>query len=201
MTSPTSSAPIGVFDIQLALRQARAFLAFGEQVQVATNRFGDVANTATDWSQALQQYFAPFKAAISEASDNPALNPELARLWRLSADAWGEMSTTLGITANALPNSLRTDSEIWLAYQRAQAAYAEQLRSAALAALDLLEQRLNDLTAHGQPVSSLRELYNLWVDCNEETYGQMLRTDTYAELNGRLFNTLLRCLACAEKPA
>ena len=199
MTQQTSAST--VFDAELALRQARAYLAFGEQVQLATDRLGEIANRETDWSRALQQHFTSFKAAISESAENPALNPELARLWRLTADAWGEMATTSGVAADALPEAWRSHPEVWRAYQSAQNDYFQQLRNAALAALDLLEQRLIDLAANGQTVNSLRELYNLWVDCNEETYGRMLRNAAYGELNGRLFNALLRCLAHPEAQA
>ena len=56
-----------------------------------------------------------------------------------------------------------------------------------------MEQRLQDRAATGQTMNSLRELYNLWVECNEETYGRMLHSAEYSELSGRLLNALLVC--------
>ena len=195
MTEQTSVSTPGVFDAELALRQARAYLAFGEQVQLFTDRLGDAAET--DWGQALQQHFARFKAAIAQSAENPTVNPELARLWLLMADAWSETATTLGVAAETLPETLR-QTEAWRVYQRAQSDYFNQLRDAAMQALDLLEQRLNELAAAGKTVNSLRELYNLWVDCNEETYSRMLRSAACSEINGRLFNALLRCYSRPE---
>ena len=197
MTQQTSASNPGVFDVELVLRQARAYLAFGDQVRLFTDRLGEAAEAETDWGQALQQHFAQLKAAIAQSAENPTANPELARLWLLVADTWSETATTLGLAAGTMPDALR-QTEAWRTYQRTQSDYLSQLRDTAMEALDLMEQRLNELAAAGKTVSSLRELYNLWVDCNEDTYGRMLRSATYAELNGRLLNTLLRCYSRQE---
>ena len=61
-----------------------------------------------------------------------------------------------------------------------------------------MEQRLQGRAAAGQTISSLRELYNLWVECNEETYGHMLHSAEYSELSGRLLNALLVCYPRSE---
>ncbi len=197
MTSQTSASNPGVFDVELVLKQARAYLAFGEQVRLFTDRLGETAEAETDWGQALQQHFTQFKTAIAQSAENPNVNPELAQLWLLIADAWSQTATTLGMATETIPEALR-ETGAWRAYQRTQSDYFDQLRDTATEALDLMEQRLNERVAAGKTVSSLRELYNLWVDCNEETYGRMLRSSVYGELNGRLFNALLRCYARPE---
>jgi hypothetical protein len=61
-----------------------------------------------------------------------------------------------------------------------------------------MEQRLGERAAAGEAPDSLRELYNLWVDCNEETYGRMLRGAEYSEISGRLFNALFACYPKGE---
>ena len=86
----------------------------------------------------------------------------------------------------------------WQAYQQVHGEYLELLRQSAVAALDLMEQRLRERAASDETASSLRELFNLWVDCNEETYGRMLRGAEYSELSGRLLNALLGCCARGE---
>jgi hypothetical protein len=200
MTEQTSASDPGVFDAELVLKQARAYLAFGDQVRLFTDRLGETAEAETDWGEALRRHFAELKAAIAQSAENPNVNPELARLWLLIAETWSEAAAALGMAAEAIPETLR-QSEVWRAYQRTQSDYFNQLRDTATEALDLMEQRLNERAAAGKTVSSLRELYNLWVDCNEETYGRMLRGAAYGELNGRLFNALLRCYARQEAPS
>ena len=63
-----------------------------------------------------------------------------------------------------------------------------------------MEQRLSERATAGATVESLRELYNLWVECNEETYGRMLRSLDYAMLNGRLLNALVSCHVRGDAP-
>lgn len=197
ITQQTSASNPGVLDIDLVLRQTRAYLAFGDQVRLFTDRLGETAEAETDWGQALQQHFTQLKAAIAQSAENPNVNPELAQLWLLIANTWSEIATTLGMATETIPETLR-QTEGWRTYQRTQSDYFNQLRGTATEALDLMEQRLNERAIAGKTVSSLREVYNLWVDCNEETYGRMLRSSAYGELNGRLFNALLRCYACPE---
>jgi hypothetical protein len=200
MTEQIPASDPGVFDVELVLKQARAYLAFGDQVRLFTDRLGETAEAETDWGEALRQHFAELKAAIAQSAENPNVNPELARLWLLIAETWSEAAAALGMAAEAIPETLR-QSEVWRTYQRTQSDYFNQLRDTATEALDLMEQRLNERAAAGKTISSLRELYNLWVDCNEETYSRMLRSSAYGELNGRLFNTLLRCSVRQEAPS
>ena len=159
MADQTIKSDAGMFDVELLLKQARAYLAFGEQTRQFAERFQE------------------------------SLRNE-ARLWTLNLDTWQQAVTSLPPVPFALPDQ---QGAAWGDYQRAQADYLELLRQAALAALDLMEQRLHEQTGDAQPPGSLRGLYNLWVDCNEETYGRMLRSPEYSLVSGRLFNTLFAC--------
>ncbi|MCC9004220.1 MAG: hypothetical protein LM549_16575, partial [Candidatus Competibacter sp.] len=111
-----------------------------------------------------------------------------AQLWTQTLDIWQQTVTSL---KGVGPRGEETDA--WLAHREVQAQYLGLLRQSAGAALDLMEQHLNERAAAGKAIDSLRELYNLWVDCNERTYGRMLRSIEYSEFSGRLFNSLLRC--------
>ena len=190
------SDPSG-FNVELLLKQARAYLAFGEQLQPLSARFHETLAQEGDWNTALRQYFDAIKTALGQAADDPGSHPELARLWTATLDIWQQAIASLGFPASM---ALRTDSnaDAWQAHQRAQTQYLGLLRQAAKDALDLMEQRLTTQAAAGLTVDSLRDLYNLWVECNEETYGQMLRSAEYGEFSGRLLNTLLHCYPAGE---
>ena len=188
MADPTDASAPNPFDTEFLLDQARGYLAFGEQMAQLCERFRDNAQGGADWGAVLRQNFDQFKTVIAESADGPGANPELARLWTQTLDLWQQTSASLGIVA---PEGGETDA--WQAYRQVQSQYLDMLRQAAKAALDLMEQQLVERVGAGQTIGSLRELYNLWVDCNEKTYGQMLRGAEYSELSGRLFNTLLCC--------
>ena len=175
-------------DTQFIIDQARGYLAFGEQIAAMGQQLQGSAATGADWGTMLRENFAQFKTAILQSADDPNVNPELARLWNQTLDLWQQTPTSLGFVAPA-----DGGGDAWQAYRGVQNQYFDMLRNAAKGALDLMEKQLSERAATGQMIGSLRELYNLWVDCNEKTYGQMLRGSAYAELSGRLFNSLLAC--------
>jgi hypothetical protein len=193
------SDPSG-FDIELLLKQARTYLAFGEQLQPLSERFHETLGKEGDWGEALRQHFDQLKAALAEAADDPGGHPDLAWLWTVTLDAWQQTAASLGIPAT-LAALAGANTEAWQTYQRIQGQYLDLLRQTARDALDLMEQRLGERAAAGASVGSLRELYNLWVECNEDTYGRMLRSPAYGELNGRLLNALLGCHTRGDAPA
>ncbi len=188
------------FDLELLLKQARTYLAFGEQLQPFSERFHETLGQDGDWGEALRQHFDQLKTVLTAAADDPGGHPELARLWTVTLDTWRQTAASLGVPATLAPLA-GANAEAWQTYQRIQGQYLDLLRQAAREALDLMEQRLGERAAAGATVESLRELYNLWVECNEDTYGRMLRSPEYGELNGRLLNALLGCHARGEASA
>lgn len=66
-------------------------------------------------------------------------------------------------------------------------------------ALDLLEQRVREREAGGQPIASYRDLYNLWVECAEHVYSPVARSDAYSKLQAQLGNATMRLRARQQK--
>ena len=200
MAEQTAPPDSSGFDIELLLKQARTYLAFGEQLQPLSDRLHETLGQDGDWGEALRQHFDQLKAALAEAADDPGGHADLARLWTVTLDTWRQTAASLGVPATLAPLA-GANTEAWRAYQKVQGQYLDLLRQAARDALDLMEQRLGERAVAGATVESLRELYNLWVECNEETYGRMLRSPDYGALNGRLLNALLGCFTRGDAPA
>lgn len=197
MAEPTDTSNPSGFTVELLLKQARTYLAFGEQLQPLGVRFHETLAQQDDWNSALAEYFDSIKSALAQAADDPGSHPELAHLWTATLDTWQQAIAALGFPMSIAP---LTDysADAWQAYQRIQGEYLGLLRQAAREALDLMEQRLIAQAATGATVDGLRDLYNLWVECNETTYGQMLRSAEYGECSGRMLNSLLRCYPAGE---
>jgi polyhydroxyalkanoate synthase subunit PhaE len=78
-----------------------------------------------------------------------------------------------------------------VSYQRALQEYSEVFRRLGVETLSRLQQKIVERSEQEQPVSSLRALYDLWVDAGEEAYMELVSTDEYAEIYGRLVNALM----------
>lgn len=78
-----------------------------------------------------------------------------------------------------------------LDYQRAYQAYEAALSKVALDSVDRFRARLEEASHREQPISSLRELFNEWVDVCEEVYGDYAVSEEHARHYGDLVNALM----------
>lgn len=78
-----------------------------------------------------------------------------------------------------------------LEYQRAYQAYEAGLARVALESVNRFRARLDDASRREQPIGSMRELFNEWVDVCEEVYGEYAASDEHARTYGELVNALM----------
>jgi poly[(R)-3-hydroxyalkanoate] polymerase subunit PhaE len=76
----------------------------------------------------------------------------------------------------------------WLQYQQALGKYMSVVGKVGIHALDLLQRKLVDMAATGKRVESLRQLYDLWVDCGEESYAEITSAAEYGEVSAGVVN-------------
>lgn len=76
-------------------------------------------------------------------------------------------------------------------YAAATQAYQMAFGKLGMTTTQRFQQALKDRTKEGKPISSLRELYDQWVEMSEAAYAEFVMTEEYQELYGRLVNTLL----------
>jgi hypothetical protein len=62
-------------------------------------------------------------------------------------------------------------------------------------ALGLLEQRVRERAGAGQQVASLRELYDLWIECGERAFAQVAHSEAYCKLQAELGNAVTQLRA------
>ncbi|UCB54965.1 MAG: class III poly(R)-hydroxyalkanoic acid synthase subunit PhaE, partial [Thiotrichales bacterium] len=78
-----------------------------------------------------------------------------------------------------------------LDYQKAMQDYAIALSKVGVKSTDRFQEKLNEATSSGEPVTSLRDFYNLWVDACEEVYGEYAMSAEYSEMYGEMVNALM----------
>ena len=83
---------------------------------------------------------------------------------------------------------VQESARYWMDYEEALRKYNQVFGKVALRALDLFQRRIMDMAGKGERLDSLRGLYNLWIDCGEEAYAEVVSSGEYGELNARLVN-------------
>jgi class III poly(R)-hydroxyalkanoic acid synthase PhaE subunit len=80
---------------------------------------------------------------------------------------------------------------LWSEYQKTLQEYNNASCSVVVEALENMHRKILVMAEEGQEINSLREIYDLWVDCNEDAYAEFVFSKEYSELYGRLVNSLM----------
>ena len=189
------------------ISQGQGYLMLGEQALHFIATLQEAVQNGKDWRAALKHgidnirrnFFEPFRAR----DENHA---GLAALWGLPIETWQGISSSLRpFPGDASPaghplrlsqerqEQRQQDARLWLDYQEVHREYVKLLHRAADRSLDLLHDRLSERMEADEALKSLREIYNLWVNCSEEAYTEIARSPDYSEVKGRLINALMRC--------
>lgn len=86
---------------------------------------------------------------------------------------------------------LKKLSALALRYQQAMDKYTQAFATQGQESVQALRARIQKLADQGKKISSLRELYDLWVDVSEDTYAQFAASEQYQTLYGELVNAFL----------
>lgn len=76
-------------------------------------------------------------------------------------------------------------------YQRTAHEYHVEVSKVGLNALDIMKQRIMEMAENGEEMTTLREVYDLWIDCNEKAYAEFVFSKEYSKLYGKLVNDLM----------
>lgn len=79
-----------------------------------------------------------------------------------------------------------------MAYQKANEQFQQLTNQMNVKALDLLHKKLLERGSTNEPLSSMRDIYVLWVDCSEEANAEFVRSTEYQDSNARMVNTMVR---------
>lgn len=76
----------------------------------------------------------------------------------------------------------------WLAYQDALGAYLGIMARIATRTAEVVTQRFAARGADGNPIGGLREAYDLFVDCAEDAYAEVVTAADFGKVSARLMN-------------
>lgn len=79
-------------------------------------------------------------------------------------------------------------------YMKLEAELRSKLAAVQSDALSLLERR-----ARERPIENVRQLYDLWIECGEEVFGQLARQESYCKLQADFANAAVQFRACQRE--
>ncbi|MDX1656777.1 MAG: poly(R)-hydroxyalkanoic acid synthase subunit PhaE [Candidatus Competibacteraceae bacterium] len=180
------------------LAQGLGYLVFSERALHLIRALEEAAREEQDWNSSLSRGLETVRATLIDPSEGSPSG--LATCWGLPLGTWTRVVAELA--PSRLPHSPEDDPrafQLWQAYREARQEYARLLRQAAQQALTDLQLRLQRRAEVGNPVTTLRGFYNLWVESSEAAYDQTLRSAEYGQAFGRLINTLLHLKAHSRR--
>lgn len=133
----------------------------------------------------LDEFTRGFAALAGSATDPQAYAAGYQRLFKM------------GGFAAAMPpaGSAAGGTAAWARYQRATARSAELAAAIALEAGRRLAEALAPAGPQAPPITSLRELRALWIECGEAAYGEAARRDEFAAAQAELVMALVELRA------
>ena len=83
-------------------------------------------------------------------------------------------------------------AQLYLEYGKALQEFGQLLGKVSQRAAELFGQKLTGQLKEGKTLEGLRDAYNLWIDCGEEAYAEVVATPDFPHLQAQMVNALMR---------
>lgn len=185
------------------MQQGQAFYFVSEQFSKLLEGMKDVDNQSEQWQTAFNDQFASIKSMLEKTSADlqGSFSNTPSMMGKFGAEQFQMATMTSSIekmlsTPGVGPDRdtqarMQEGLKLFNNYQQVSIEYQEQLSKAGIKALEAMRLKILEMSKQGHEIKSLREIYDLWIDCNEKAYAELVHTDEYSELYGRLTNSLL----------
>ncbi len=210
--SPGAPDPAKEF-MEKILGQGKTFFRMADQFADSLRGSSPTA----DWSQALNKVFSDMQTAFNGDAHGLGTDSlhKMMAFWEMPLDNWQRMVSSLslmpGDVLSNMPHGMDFDRflsapglgytreeqtqqkemlRLMMDYQRELQAYMQFFSNLGSLAVERMRQKTTKL-GEDKPIDSARALYDLWIVSCEEVYGEQVMTPQYAEIHGRLINTLM----------
>lgn len=198
------------------LQQTRLFYAITDNFAGLLREMSGSDRHSNDWRVILASHFAEMKAQFDADSIGSKSWNIMSSLFRSSSlDGWEKAVSGMPVfpedifndnieklqeRLTAVPgigptrefqDKIARAIRLWKDYQKKSRQYHSALSQLGKLALDRLEQKIVELAEADKKISSLKQIYNLWIDSNEEVFARFAFKEEHARLYGELVNSLM----------
>jgi poly[(R)-3-hydroxyalkanoate] polymerase subunit PhaE len=198
------------------LQHSKSWYSITEQFDDLLQAISSKEKSSTDWISTLEAHIEKMKTQVASglagtdkgfwqnASHSPVDNWQKmfnsifsnqdttsTQFAELQANI-EKFSSLSGLGPNRqIQEQMQQGLHLWQDYQKNYQAYRETIDNIASNSLDKLQEKIIASAKQGKSISSLRDLYDLWVDSHEEAYSDLVLTEDYSRLYGQLINSIL----------
>lgn len=203
------------------MEQGSIYYILGEQFKNLLDTLNDANKLSDDWQQSLDAQFEQMKdlfTSVNKGNGN-SLHGVLGAWQQLPMDTLQRtFSFTSVMPGDFLqdmkPEHLENVTEKFLSvpgvgytrehqeqlqegvrlfneYRKVSQEYNMTMSNVSNRAFDAMRGKIVEMAEKGEEINSLRQIYDLWIDCNEGAYAECVYSDEYSELYGRLTNSLM----------
>jgi len=185
------------------MQQGQAFYFMGEQFSKILEGMSEVSKQSEDWQTALNDQFesmqSMFKGGNAGIQGAFTSSPFMMGGFDDEQFKIAEMTSSIDKLLSVpgfgpdreAQAQMQKGIKLLNEYQQISSEYQTVMNQVGVEALEAMRFRILEMAEQGKEINSLREIYDLWVDCNEKAYAELVYTDEYSELYGRLTNALL----------
>jgi len=204
---------------QRLLEQSKTFYMLGQQFSDLLEKLSSVSTESGEYLQYLVNQIESMKAVMqaSRTLGHHSVS-DVLDAWQVPGDLWSRYLKTVAGADKDISHALIVDdldtfmdkylnlpgvgyareyqekiqknAVLLKEFLKASEEYNEAMGNVGPRALDSLRDRIIDMAKNGEQITSLRQLYNLWVDCNEEAYADFVFSKEYSVLYGNLVNAM-----------
>jgi len=201
------------------LDQGKVYYILCEQFSKLLKKINEYSKTSEDWQAALNDQFEEMKKIFIQGDTKGGVPGILGAWHMLPLDTLQRSFSSATVLPGDFLEDLKPESlekvtdkflsipgvgytresqeqlqegiRLWSNYQKVNMEYNHAMNAVSLKALDNMRIKIIGMAEHGKEINSLREIYDLLVDCGEEAYAEFTRTEMFSDLYGRLTNALM----------
>lgn len=184
------------------MQQGKAFYFMGEQFSKFLEGIEDAKKHSEGWQKVLNDHFESMKSMLEQSQDMQDAFPTLPffqtdfhknylKVIEILSVA-DKYSSIPGVGSNRESlEQIQEGVRLMGEYQQVSHEFNVLMNKVGIEALEVMRLMIIEMSERDEEINSLRQLYNLWVDCNEKAYAEYVYTDEYSEVYGRLSNALM----------
>jgi class III poly(R)-hydroxyalkanoic acid synthase PhaE subunit len=158
-----------------------------------------------NWADFQKRYFDldenPFDNMNSQLSGNilnfaniyESLNPEMKKIRN-------QLLSVPNVGQNReIQDKLQKLIKLGIVYQDYNNEHQLVMAALSQEALELMRKKILSMSKKGDDFTSMRQIYDLWIESNEKVYGDYVLTKEYSELNGKLVNSQMAFMKLGQE--